>query len=88
VQGAHVNVVNISEEKYLATTTHIPSDAFLDLVKFCIAHELFHLIGGTDRPNASGYISGPPPPIPFTEVKASLADIQEVNLPGRFSILP
>ncbi|MCL1922237.1 MAG: hypothetical protein FWG50_14390, partial [Kiritimatiellaeota bacterium] len=87
-RGAYVNAVNVSEEMFLKTGTHISSNDFIDLIKFCIAHELFHLIGGSDRPNATGFISGPPPYAPFTNLQTSSDEIQEINLPARFSILP
>jgi len=85
-RGAYVNVVNVSEELYMKTTNAIPANAFLDLMKFCITHELFHLIGGSDRNNNPGYVSGPPSP--FGAIKAYQEELLEVNLPERFSILP
>jgi len=85
-RGARVDIVNISEEQYLKTQTHISATNFVDLIKYCIGHELFHLIGGTDRKNNPGYISGPPSP--FGGLKAYQEELLEVNLPARFSILP
>ena len=83
-QGAHVNIVNIAEENFLNKGTHYSEAVFVDIIKFCIAHELFHLIWGTDSARV-GWISGAPS-TPFSEVKAGEEEILEINIPERGSI--
>jgi len=84
-RGAYVDVVNVSEEKYLETITHIPASDFVDLIKYCIAHELYHLIGGTHL-YVIGFISGGFYPLDNMMVDSS--ELLLINLPARFSILP
>jgi hypothetical protein len=83
--GAHVSIVNIAEENFVTQNAHYSEADFIEVIKFCIAHELFHLIWGTDRLTKVGWISGPPS-IPFSEVKADDEERSEINLPQRWSI--
>jgi len=82
-QGAHVNIVNIAEEKYVNTGTHYPSSEFIQRIGYCIAHEIFHLIGGLDLVSPNG-ISGLF--LPLGDITASPAELLQINLPQRKSI--
>ncbi|MCL1921761.1 MAG: hypothetical protein FWG50_11945, partial [Kiritimatiellaeota bacterium] len=80
-RGAHVSVVNIAEETYLKTGAHSPATNFIDVIEFCVAHEDFHLIGGTDRPTKKGWLSGPPSPLGGITIQPE--ELWEINLPNQ-----
>ena len=50
------------------------------------AHELFHTIGGTDRPAKNGWITGPPSPLGGITVQQE--ELLEINIPQRKSVKP
>jgi hypothetical protein len=45
-QGAHVDVMNIAEENYVQVGAHYLPSGFMDVIRYSIGHELFHVIGG------------------------------------------
>jgi len=53
---------------------------------YCIAHELFHLLGDRHAGGGANPLSGPP--IPLSQIQATPSEIQQVDLPNRASILP
>ena len=52
---------------------------------YCIAHELFHLLGDRHAGGGANPLSGPP--IPLSQIQATPSEIQQVDLPNRASIL-
>ena len=69
IQGAHVNVVSVSEEKAVAGGANYDPATFADVLEYCVAHEIFHLIGGrhgitpNKPPDQPGPIMGVFPPL-------------------------
>ena len=85
VQGAHIDIVSISEEHYRDCKAHYPPDTFSDRIAYCIAHEIFHLIGGTDKATA-GLLGGPFRPL--RDIEVSDEERREVNLSDKMSVKP
>ena len=84
-RGAVVNIAGIAEERPFnpnITTGlgHYSSAEFLDVIGYCIAHELFHLLGGFDLVSLNG-ISGVF--LPLNQITISSAELQQINLKSK-----
>ena len=81
-QGAVVNLAGMAEERpfdtNIADGTHYSSVEFLDIIGYSIAHELFHLIGGTDNqgPLSNSYS-------PFNGIIISPNELRQINFKTR-----
>ena len=53
-------------------------------MKYCIAHELFHLIGDRHAGGGNNPLSGAFRPL--NQIEASAQEIQQIDLPNRASI--
>ena len=83
-QGAILCLAAIAEERPFNTNitglAHYTSPEFLDVIGYCIAHELFHLLGGLDLVSLNG-ISGVFLPLP--QITVSPAELLQINLKNR-----
>lgn len=84
-QGAHVDILNISEDNFFNGGTHYSVGTFADLIAYCIAHELFHLIGDRHAGGGTNPLSGPFRPL--SQIEASVQELLQVDLPNRASVL-
>ena len=88
-QGAHVDVVNIAEENYVQLGVHYSTDTFINVVKYSVAHEGFHVIGGRHQnPEPPGTGSLIQPFLPLDDITISSSELQEINLKERISVIP
>ena len=78
------SVAGIAEERPFSTyregTDHYSNAEFLDVVGYCIAHELFHLLGGKDLVSLSGITHVF---LPLSQITVSSAELSLVNLKTR-----
>ncbi|MCL1921613.1 MAG: hypothetical protein FWG50_11190 [Kiritimatiellaeota bacterium] len=65
----------------IAGVTHYTGIEFLDVVRYCIAHELFHLLGGEDNygPLTNPYSL-------FSNIVISPVELSQVNLKTRLGV--
>ena len=88
-QGAHVDVMNISEEGYVNTGGHYLPSGFMDVIRYSIGHELFHVIGGRHQnPDPPGTGSLIQPFLPLDQITVSPSELLQINLKERISVLP
>ena len=85
-QGSVVNIVGVSEERPFHTdisgVTHYSNVEFLDIVGYCIAHELFHLLCGLNHTMTPNTVFGLGPYLSTLEATPSNELIQ-INLKKR-----
>jgi len=85
-QGSVVNIVGVSEERPFDTgisdVTHYSDVEFLDIVGYCIAHELFHLLCGLNHTMTQNTVFGLGPYLSTLEATPSNELIQ-INLKAR-----
>ena len=90
-QGAHIEVVSIAEELYLKTGAHYDHETFIHVLEYCIAHEIFHLIGGRhgEEPAIDPDVEAPIMKSfrPLDKIKISEEELLQIDLPNRASIL-
>ncbi|MCL2104423.1 MAG: hypothetical protein FWH21_05120 [Kiritimatiellaeota bacterium] len=90
-QGAHIEVVSIAEELYLKTGEHYDHETFIHVLEYCIAHEIFHLIGGThgEEPAIDPDVEAPIMKSfrPLDKIRISEEELLQIDLPNRASIL-
>jgi len=88
-RGAVVNLAGVAEERpfniHIAGLTHYSNAEFLDVVAYCIAHELFHLLWGLDLISQNG-LSGIF--LPLSQITVSSAELQQINLKNRIGVTP
>jgi len=88
-QGAHVDVMNISEENYVQVGAHYSPVTFTNVVNYSIGHEFFHVIGGrhqdSDLPGPGSLIQ---PFLPLDQITVSPSELLQINLKERISVLP
>jgi hypothetical protein len=84
--GTHIDIFSISEEHYRDYGTHYSLDEFIDRIAYSIAHEIFHLIGGKDKPGQVGPLGGDF--CPLRDMTITDAERQEVNLLKPISVKP
>jgi hypothetical protein len=88
-QGAHVDVMNISEEGYVNTGGHYLPSGFMDVIRYSIGHEFFHVIGGrhqdSDLPGPGSLIQ---PFLPLDQITVSPSELLQINLKERISVIP
>ena len=88
-QGAHVDVMNIAEENYVQVGAHYLPSGFMDVIRYSIGHELFHVIGGRHQnPDPPGTGSLIQPFLPLDQITVSPSELLQINLKERISVLP
>lgn len=88
-QGVHVDVMNISEENYVNEGVHYSQTLFMDVIRYSIGHEIFHVIGGRHQnPDPPGTGSLIQSFLPLDDITVSSSELQEINLKERISVLP
>ena len=84
-QGAVICLAGISEERpfnaLINGVTHYTSGEFLDIVGFCIAHELFHLLCGLSHDSTPNAVLGVGPYL--SNLIASPTELLRVNLKSK-----
>jgi len=89
-QGAHIDVVSISEEQFIDGKTNYTAQVFVDVLEYCVGHELFHLIGGwhglqpITPPDQPGGIMDSFRPLNLITI--SPEELLQIDLPNRKSI--
>ena len=85
--------MSISEEEFIEGRANYTAQVFADVLEYCVAHEIFHLI-------AKGYHGYEPviPPDqpgplkwpfrPLEKITISEEEILQIDLPNRASVLP
>jgi len=91
LQGAHIDVVAISEENYVNTGVHDTAETVKQKIEYATAHEIFHLIGGrhgaTPPPNPDGTPSLSQSFHPLNQIKVSEDELLQIDLPNRASVI-
>jgi hypothetical protein len=90
--SCRVAVNSISEEQYGEPRGNYDSTGFMNVLRYCVAHELGHLIFGTQNtapwannhmPGTGPLMGGPPRPEGLTVIEMRDAEIGTINLPSR-----
>ena len=91
LQGAHIDIVAISEENYVDEGVHDTAETVQKKIEYAIAHEIFHLIGGrhgsTPPPNPDGTPSLSQSFHPLNQIKVSEDELLQIDLPNRASVI-
>ena len=86
--GSVVNVVGVAEERPFSLditgVTHYSGGEFLDVIRYCVAHELFHLLGSKDNQGPLTNLYSPP----FNDIIISKNELLQINLKQKKGVTP
>ena len=91
IQGAHIDVVSISEEEFIEGRANYTEQTFVDVLEYCGGHEIFHLIGGRHSdvpiipPNQPGAIMDSFRPLNLVTVSPD--ELLQIDLPNKASVV-
>jgi len=89
--GAYIDVVSISEEKFIDGETNYTAQVFIDVLEFCTGHEPFHLITNWQELANTPPFDEPGPLMgrvrPLNLVTITEEEILWIDLPNRKSIV-
>ena len=91
IQGAHIDVVSISEERFIDGKINYTVQTFVDVLEYCVGHEICHLIGGRHGlvpitpPSQPGAIMDSFRPLNL--ITGSQGELLQIDLPNRASVV-
>jgi len=92
IQGAHIDVVSISEEEFIEGRANYTAQVFVDVLEYCVAHEIFHLIAKGYHGYEPVVPPGQPGPLKWSfrslnRITISPDELLQIDLPNRASVI-